>query len=177
MVLQRIGEEILKACTSESSQMESAVIRGILDRARSYYRRLWALCSIEERRALLDAATGDYMSYSNLGAARSLEERGLLTRSPNVKPMNRSFSAFLRSGDLEEEVRSIEGEAQSTDWKKIRVAFQALLVAAVLFLFLTQREIITSVMAFISLTSALLPGIFNLLGFITAKQPQSGDGA
>jgi hypothetical protein len=175
--LQRIGEEVFRVCATPASQVESAVVRRVLDRARPFYRRLWALCSIEERRVLLDAATGDYVSYSNLGAVHSLEERGLLIRRPNVKTMNRSFSAFLHSGGLEEEVHSRGGEAEATDWKRMRVAFQMLLVAAVLFLFLTQQEIITSAMAFISIASALLPGIFKLIGFMTAKKVESEDEA
>ncbi len=112
-------------------------------------------------------ALGGYVSYRNRTVVRSLQERGLLIRAPNLRIMSKGLLRFLLSSHLQEEVRRTEAGKTHTGWNALKIPLFLVLVAVVFFLFVTQQDVLNSTMAFISVLSALVPALLRFVGMLT----------
>jgi hypothetical protein len=170
-VLQAIGRQM----NAEVGSIPVPVMNTrILEYARSHYHRLWSTCSEDERRVLLHVALGGFVSCKNKQIVGVLLQRGLLDRSPHLHVMNTTFGRFILSEHRRGEVHRSDSRTKQTGWSIARVPVLLLLVSVVLFLYLTQQEILTSSIAFISTASALLPALFRLIGTIASDKGLNG---
>jgi len=168
--LQEIGRQV----NLESSREPESVLTRVLENARSHYQRLWSTCSENERRALMHTALGGFVSPKNKHTVAALLQRGLLTRTPQLRTMNATFGKFIVSEYRRSEVSRSDSRSTQTGWSIARVPVLLLLVSVVLFLYLTQQQILNSTMAFISTASAFLPALFRLIGTISSDKGSNG---
>jgi hypothetical protein len=138
--------------------------------SRSRYRRRWMVSSPEQRRVLTHVALGGYVSPANHEVVSTLLQRGLLCQTPELRVTSESFKRFLQSTGPLEEIKRAEPAGVRTGWSRWRLAFSLLLISVVLFLFLTQQEVLNTTMAFISAATALLPALFRLVGMLVPEK-------
>jgi hypothetical protein len=72
-----------------------AMVARLAEIAADYYADLWGACAADERRVLADVCAGAFVSREQRDAAGRVLDRGLAVGDPVVRPMNRSFAAFV----------------------------------------------------------------------------------
>ena len=104
---------------------------------------------------------------------RRLMQRGLVARDPALRLMDESFRRFVISVSHGEDIDAWRQAGGGSTWELIKVPILLVLLAILLFLFLTQKELYDST---ISLVSALTAGVAILFRFLGMFQ-KSGAGA
>lgn len=72
-----------------------AMVGRLAEIAEDYYADLWGACAADERRVLADVSAGVFVPRAQRDAAGRVQDRGLAVGDPVVRPMNRSFGAFV----------------------------------------------------------------------------------
>jgi hypothetical protein len=160
--LRSIAAEILHGRASGASWKRFA--EDLRQRTEPYYQTLWTMCNENEKILLVHLAEGGLVNPRNSAAVRKLMARGLVVRSPHFRLMNAGFQRFVASGACRDEVRQLERGAEASTWNKIRAPLVAVLIGAAAFLFITQREVFDTSVAFVGAAAAALPALFRLLG-------------
>ncbi len=146
-------------------------------RAEPHYQMLWTLCSEREKIVLVHLAEGGLVNARNERALKRLLARGLVVRLPHFRLMNESFQRFVSTSLCCEEVRALEQVAEASTWTKIRAPLVTVLIGAAGFLFITQREVFDTSVAFVGAIAAALPALFRMIGLGGSSSPPQIKGA
>ncbi len=161
--LRNIGMEIAALPHRADLNREELVLE-VLDRARAYYRALWATCSQEEKLALFDLAQDGFVNARSM-VLRRLLEKELILRDPDLQLMNKSFRRFVRESESLEKVSSL-WEGAWSPWPAVRRTLIGGVSVVALIVFLTQPQLLNVSMAFIGAISAGIPALLNLVNLI-----------
>jgi hypothetical protein len=134
----------------------------VVEQGRAYHQALWATCSQDERGTIIHIALDGMISSSNKDVRR-LMQRGLVARDPALRLMDESFRRFVLSVSHGEDIDAWRQAGGGSTWQLIKVPILLVLLAILLFLFLTQKELYDST---ISLVSALTAGVAILFRFL-----------
>jgi hypothetical protein len=140
------------------------LIDEVLDRARAYYRALWATCSREEKRALLYLAEDGFVNAAYL-VLRRLVERGLVDPAPPLRLMNKSFRRFVIETGRAENIGAGPEEGWSPK-RVIRGTFVIAMIGVAAILFVTQPQLLSLSTTFIGAAVAGIPAILKLFDLI-----------
>jgi hypothetical protein len=151
------------------------VVPEVLDRARAYYRALWATCSQEEKIALFHLAQDGFV-HATFPVLRDLLQRGLLVvglseRNPQLSLFNDSFRKFVL--EMDPSVRAISGKKESSPWAVVRSTLIVALIGVALIVFLSQPQLLNAWTAFIGAASAGIPALLKLFGLIRGANTQT----
>ena len=135
----------------------------VQDRCNAYYYALWETCSREEKLTLVHLATHRLISSRNPSLRRLLRS-GLVSREPFLRPMNETFSRFVAAQATEVNLQAWKGTEEPSIWEDLKVPFLIILVVAGGFLFVSQRDLYNSTLAFVTAFAATMPAIFKVLG-------------
>jgi len=135
----------------------------VQNRCHAYYYALWNTCSSEEKLTLVHLATHQLVS-SNNPSLPGLLRRGLVFKEPFLRPMNHSFTRFVAGQATPENVQDWKGASQTSLWEILRFPLLIALVVVAGFLFVSQRDLYNSTLAFVSAFAAFMPVIFKFLG-------------
>jgi hypothetical protein len=134
----------------------------VVDQARSYHQSLWATCSTDERGTLIHLAIDGMINAKNTDL-RQLIKRGLVVRDPTLQLMDESFRRFVISASVNEDIDAYRKGGFST-WEVVKIPLLLLLLSVTLFLFLTQKDIADSTVAFALAATVIVGALFRLLG-------------
>lgn len=170
----RVGREMvvwvrLRSATPDQRVSPEQLVAEIEDRAHAYYRALWAASTKEEKLALLDAAEDDFLNSQN-PAIHSLLRRGLLTKDPMLKLMNRSFRNFVMAQGQAENVAAWEETQTAGRWGTLRWLLSTVVIAVALVLFFTQRSVFDNIVLFLGTVGGGVAAFFNLLNMFRGRQ-------
>jgi hypothetical protein len=146
--------------------------------AHLYYRALWSSCSEVEHYMLFDLAQDGLVNARNVGVLSSLLSKGLLIREENLtlRLFNQSFRNFvLTVVDKEEALRYEKDAAQGSSWETYRTPLLMVLAGAMLFIFYTQKDTWTMMLAVLTAFSTMV-GILPRLGFLLPAFLSRGEG-
>ena len=135
----------------------------VQDRCTAYYYALWETCSREEKLTLVHLATHQVISSRN-PCLRRLLRSGLVSRFPFLRPMNETFSRFVAAQATEFNMKVWKGAEEGGIWEDLKVPFAIILLVAGGFLFVSQRDLYNSTLAFVSAFAATMPALFKVLG-------------
>ena len=135
----------------------------VQDRCNAYYYALWETCSREEKLTLGHLATHRLVSSRNPSLRRLLRS-GLVSREPFLRPMNETFSRFVASQATEFNLKAWKSGEEGGIWDDLKVPFAIILLVAGGFLFVSQRDLYNSTLAFVSAFAAAMPALFKVLG-------------
>ncbi len=169
--LRQIGIAISVAPGHDQFDVEQ-VIAEVLDRARAYYRALWATCSKEEKSALFDMARDGFANSKNCGLHHLLE-RGLAVRKPELRCLNESFRRFVLETGLREGLPDL-GADEWSHWKLIRSTLLFMLVGGGLVVYLTQPQLLNTSSAFIGAIAAGIPALLKVFDLLRGTQTKAG---
>jgi hypothetical protein len=135
----------------------------VQDRCNAYYYALWETCSREEKLTLVQLATHHLVSSRNPSLRRLLRS-GLVSREPFLRPMNETFSRFVALQATEFNLKVWKSGEEGGIWDDLKVPFAIILLVAGGFLFVSQRDLYNSTLAFVSAFAAAMPALFKVLG-------------
>jgi len=172
--LQKIGETLLTKRSLDTLTPEN-IISHVQESANSYYHAIWETCSQDEKLTLCNLSKYRLVSSKNPDLPRLLG-RGLICKRPNLQPMNESFSRFIMAEGSPEKLVAWQREGEDSSWALLRIPFFIILISAAAFLFVSQRELYNSTLAFVSAFAAGMPSLFKLLGMFQSGRVGAAGG-
>ena len=175
--LQRVGIDIVRELEKEllsgdddardrwNPPTGAQLIERIGFAAQPYYLRIWDRCELEEKLVLYQLARYGVVNPKSFDRVLDLLNKGLVIREPEdpvLRPMNRSFAAFVRRAVRRWEIwrwEDAEGISAWSVWKWV-LPVPLLLLGA--FLFITQQDAVSNVIGVVVAVAALLPTGINL---------------
>src|SRR5437899_1117108 len=142
-------------------------------RCDDYYHALWDTCSSEEKLTPVQLAKHQSGSSYN-PSLPGLLRRGLVFKEPFLRPMNHSFIRFVAKQGTPENVLDWKGASQNGLWEVLRYPLLIALVVVAGFLFVSQRDLYNSTLAFVSAFAAFMPVIFKFLGMFPGGKVGAG---
>jgi len=167
--LQRIGKKIVDSLPDgpQSEFRDDQLLDLVSRHARAYYASLWAVLSTGERLALVQLAEEGLVNPNNRAVVHQLMAKGLIRRDRRFGIMNESFRRFAISATPRETVKEWEEEGIKMHWGVARIL---LLLAVLVFLFLTQQEWLAYATGF----AAAVPALLQILGLFKRSTPTQG---
>jgi hypothetical protein len=141
------------------------------DRAESYYAGLWANCSDDEKLLLDQIAKNGLANGKNRRVLRRLMARGLVRRDPNLRLVSDTFRLYVLGAAKRDDVASrAEALHGPSTWDALRVPFFVIIIAFVLLLFVTQKDLLSTTTALATALTTGLPVIAKLVGTFTERR-------
>ncbi len=158
-------EDKIKYLTGEQ------IIHQVGDRAGAFYRKLWMLCTKEERLILIHLARGNMVNLKETDVLQRLLWRNLTRRDPDFRLPNESFANFVLTAEPPARIAEWEkGEADGSTWTMLRMPFVLLLVLVAVLIARTGGEGVQAMTAIISAVFAGLPILIQGLSFLRGGQ-------
>lgn len=162
-------------------ELDPSIDRQILideigERAETYYAGLWASCHDEEKLLLYNLAHNGLANGSNRRMLRRLIARGFVRRDPNLQLFSETFRLYVlsaaRKEDLVDRTRELRGPST---WDSLRVPFFVVIVAFLILLFTTQKDLMTTTTALATALTTGIPMLMKLLGVFTERRLEGAE--
>jgi hypothetical protein len=152
-----------------------AVVDLILRQVRPYYLSKWQACSPEEKLLLIQLVEEGYANPKQDEVVRRLLQAQLLRFDPVLRPMNQSFALFVAANTEPEEVRKQEHAQRGLRWSLVRTLLVAALLLIMVFLALTQRDVVEIWIAYLGTAGAGTIGVLKLLSLLSKSNAPKSD--
>ena len=154
------------------------LIDEISERAETYYAGLWATCRDDEKLQLYQLARNGLANGRNRRTLRRLIARGLVRRDPNIALFSETFRLYVLGAEPREHLVSrARAERGASTWDSLRLPFFVIIIAFLLLLFATQKDLMTTTTALATALTTGLPIIMKLIGVFTEKRMGGPDRA
>jgi hypothetical protein len=153
--------ELKELC--ERSTTRRAVVDRVLEKAHSFYDSEWQKCNEEERLLLIQLAEEGFANPKQSEIVRKLMKRGLIRRDPGLRPMNDSFALFIESQARPEEIRHQETVHRGMRWSLVRTVLIGALLLILIFLSVTQRDVVEVWIGYLATVAAGAGGVLKLV--------------
>ena len=147
----------------------------VADLARAHYRTLWSTLTDQQRLVLIHLARNGFANPNprNWPIVRDLAKQGFIRRTPALRLMNETFRRFVAQVETEEQVSQWERAAGPSTWSRIRSVVMVASVVIAVFLFQTQRQLLTVIAGGLAAAAGLAATVSNLLGFFQGRRVPS----
>jgi hypothetical protein len=143
----------------------------------NYYLSTWNTLSREEQMTLYDIALDDLVNPANRDIANRLAELGLVRKVQGLAcfyVMNHSFSNFIFKHVNKNEIKSFRHEvAEKGFWRSFQLPLIILILAAGIFIFLTQRDAFNNFLLYLGGAITGITGLVRLLAIVPQKSQGS----
>jgi len=153
------------------------VLDEVAERTDSWYRKVWQTCSPDEQLVLAEIAAEGFVNYKSRRTVRRLLARRLIAKDPSFRLMNETFRRFVLSATCRADVLAIEGTSDPSSWDRMRIPFFLVLLGAVGFFMLTQRELFDATLATLTTLTMAIPVLVRLVAMMAGKRVEGMDGA
>jgi hypothetical protein len=152
-----------------------AVLDHILEQVRPYYVSKWQACSAAEKLLLIQLVEEGYANPKQAEVVRKLRKDGLVRLDPVLRPMNQSFALFVSANTEPEQVRKQEHAQRGLRWSLVRTLLVAALLVIMVFLALTQRDVVEVWVAYLGTAGAGTIGVLKLLSLLSKSNAPKSD--
>jgi hypothetical protein len=152
-----------------------AVLEQILEQVRPYYVSKWQDCSAEEKLLLIQLVEEGYANPKQDEVVRKLLKADLLRLDPVLRPMNQSFALFVAANTQPEQVHKQEQAHRGLRWSLVRTLLIAALLLIMVFLALTQRDVVEVWIAYLGTAGAGTIGVLKLLSLLSKSNAPKSD--
>ena len=159
-----------KGKANSGDQVEKQIIKQVGDRAEAFYRRLWMLCSKEERLVLLHLAQGNMVNPQHVDVVERLMQRNLIRRDPDFRLPSWSFTHFVLTAEPPERIAEWEAEEAMSRWTILRAPFFFLLVLVAVFIWLVGGEALNTTIILVTAGLSALPALASALNAFRTAQ-------
>ena len=105
---------------------------------------------------------------------RRLMARGLVRRNPNLELFSESFRLYVLEAARREDIVSVDREKRgASTWDSLRVPFFVIIIAFILLLFATQKDMLTTTTALATALTTGLPVLMKLIGVFTERRTEA----
>lgn len=168
-------ETLAQWCDSKTYPTRRVVLDRILEQVRPYYESQWQTRSEEEKLLLIQLAEEGYANPKQAEVVRRLLQAGLLRLDPVLRPMNQSFALFVAANTRPEQVRKQEQAYRGLRWSLVRTLLIAALLLIMVFLALTQRDVVEVWIAYLGTAGAGTIGVLKLLSLLNRSNAPKPD--
>jgi hypothetical protein len=137
--------------------------------AEPFYWSLWNSCNDTEKLVLVHVAEEGFANPWQTDIAERLLRRGLLVLDPDLRPFTPAFRQFIRKVYEADRVTEWEQPTHGLGWTNTRWILVIMLTTVVVFLFGTQRQALSQLVAFVSALTGAFTGILKLISDVTPK--------
>jgi hypothetical protein len=160
-----ISDETLQVLC-EGAATRRAVVDRILEQERGFYSREWQKCNDEEKLLLIQLVEEGFANPWQSEIVRGLMKRGVIRRDPVLRPMNRSFAQFVESQAQPEQIRSLETVDRGLRWSLVRTFLIAVVLLILVFLSVTQRDVVEVWIAYLGTAVAGAGAVLKLFSVL-----------
>ncbi|UCH49570.1 MAG: hypothetical protein JSU95_07285 [Betaproteobacteria bacterium] len=139
------------------------ILTQICEVAHEWYDGLWQQCSEDERQVLVQLVQEAVVNPKQAQNVRHLIRRGLIRRDPALRAMSDSFAMWISNGITKDYVAAWEEGAAGMRWSQLRWVVVGVIVLIFGFLWFTQRHVIETGIAFLSVVGVAIPTLLRLL--------------
>ncbi|MEO8403588.1 MAG: hypothetical protein ABI480_03300, partial [Chitinophagaceae bacterium] len=141
--------------------------------AHNYYLATWQSLCPDEQRTMYDIAVDEMVNPANRDIATRLADMGLtkrLTNTAGYEIMSKSFRNFIFTRlDKKEILRLREEAAEKGSWNSFQLPILIVVIALGAFLFTTQRDSFTSLLAYLGAALGGVGALLKLLGVMPSS--------
>jgi hypothetical protein len=172
----RFSEEQLTAwCNAESYPTRRAVLDALLERVQPDYESRWNSCTDDQKLLLIQLVEEGYANPKQDDVVRKLLKADLLRLDPVLRPMNQSFALFVAANTQPEQVHKQEQAHRGLRWSLVRSLLIAALLLIMVFLALTQRDVVEVWIAYLGTAGAGTIGVLKLLSLLSKSNTPKSD--
>jgi len=144
------------------------------ERAETYFAGLWSTCREDEKLLLYHLAHNGLANARGRRTIRRLMARGLVRRNPNLELFSESFRLYVLEAARREDIVSVDREKRgASTWDSLRVPFFVIIIAFILLLFATQKDMLTTTTALATALTTGLPVLMKLIGVFTERRTEA----
>jgi hypothetical protein len=175
-LVQRICERIWQSETVQAGRLTRAQVADELaDRAAPVYRRCWDACSQDEKLMLAHMAQEGWANASARHVVRALLGRGLLQKDPELRLMNETFGAFVRSRACGVDVQRLESSTDQSTWDQLRMPMSLGVVGASFFLLTTQQELYNTILGITTSAAVSVPTLVRAVSMLAGRRTENDE--
>jgi hypothetical protein len=163
---------LLRKILTESNTKREALLR-LSEAMQDYYQTLWQQCSQEERFVLVQLIEEAVANPKQANVVRALMRRGIIRRDPALRTMNESFAQWITDTHTPENLETWEASSDGVSWSQLRWVFVSILLMIFAFLWFTQRHVVESGLAFLSVAGIAIPSLLKLASTVRALGGQA----
>jgi len=175
--LQNIGLHFASEVTNPVYYSKRQVIAKVALMARNYYQAIWDSFDANDKLVLVQLAEEGLVNPKAIDRVNDLIHRGLVTRTPALGLMNESFARFINRAVKREQVIAWEKEGVTSAWTIFKWILPIPLVLLAGFLFITQRNVFSSLIGFMVAVGSLAPIFLNLFSQFSPTESTPNDEA
>lgn len=124
-----------------------------------FYKQLWEACDEKEKYFLYDMAEDGFVNYKNAQMVQQLMGKGLIYQKEpgNLRMMSISFRNYILSKKGDKDIVQLKEKNRVTgSWNNFQIPVQIAIAVISIFLFITQQDIVTKLLALIPNVNALI---------------------
>jgi len=160
-----ISDEMLEKLRDKATTRRAVVDR-ILEQERGFYDSQWQDCNDEEKLLLIQLVEEGFANPRQSEIVRRLMKRGLILRDPVLRPMNHSFALFVESQAEPEDIRNQEKVHLGMRWSLVRSFLIGAALLILVFLSVTQRDVVEVWVAYLGTAAAGAGGVLKLFSML-----------
>ncbi len=164
--------QLIREILTGSNTKREALLR-LSEAMHDYYRTLWQQCSQEERFVLVQLIEEAVVNPKQANVVRALMRRGIIRRDPALRTMNESFAQWIADTHTPENLETWEASSDGVNWSQLRWVFVSVLILIFAFLWFTQRHVVESGLAFLSVAGIAIPSLLKLASTVRALGGQA----
>jgi hypothetical protein len=144
------------------------------ERAETYFAGLWSTCREDEKLLLYHLAHNGLANARARRTIRRLMARGLVRRDPNLELFSESFRLYVLEAAQRENIVKVDRQKRgASTWDSLRVPFFVIIIAFILLLFATQKDMLTTTTALATALTTGLPVLMKLIGVFTERRTEA----
>ncbi len=144
------------------------------ERAETYFAGLWSTCREDEKLLLYHLAHNGLANARGRRTIRRLMARGLVRRNPNLELFSESFRLYVLDAARRENIVKVDRQKRGASaWDSLRVPFFVIIIAFILLLFATQKDMLTTTTALATALTTGLPVLMKLIGVFTERRTEA----
>jgi hypothetical protein len=163
MFLQGLKESLAHTVKHDSGLAKEEVILKIQSLAHTYYLAIWSMLTKEEQYIVYDLAQDGLVNPKNIETITLLLNKGIVIYDGTLKLMNQSFRNFVLSTVKQEDALRVEGNNHSGAWSRYKAPIILILGSVSIFIFVTQQDSFSNVLAYATTVTAGLPLILKMV--------------
>jgi hypothetical protein len=175
--LRDIGRTMLERHCNKAPLSKAQFVEELLDRADSYYRKLWSNCTQQERLVLFQLAQDGWANPKNDCAIQQLQRRRIIRRTLGFHIMNESFRRFVRTAQTPDDVAKWEADEEHSAWSamKLGLATAAMMLGA--WLLYAQQDVFQLGIGYLAALGTASGAILGLARNLTGRGGGGKSGA
>jgi hypothetical protein len=164
--LNHLAAQLTPGLTTEPAPSREDVLFEFGVAAESYYRALFAACSMDQKLALYQLAETGVVNPRNHTVIAQLLRKELVRRDPTFRVMNETFRRFVAREMSHESAAEWQHEGVRLPWGSVSTMMLTMAVLPLGLLLLTQQQLFGSWASLLPTLTPVVPSVVKLISAV-----------